>query len=175
MNKRVSKFFVIFALLVFLINVISVNLVFAGKIMIPKDTKVMVRFDPNMNINSKTTSAGIPLLINLAQPIEIGGVTVVEKGAAGTATVVEAKKAGRGGKAGYIKIEFNDLEAKGDFRLPEGEKIKLTGSVEAKGKGKAILSWLFILGLFIKGGQGEISTSQFYEATVAENIILESE
>ncbi len=147
----------------------------AGKIMIPKDTKIKIRFDPNMVINSKTTSEGIPLLINLAEDIEIGGVTIVEKGAAGTATVVKASKAKTGGKGGFIKIEFVDMEPKGDFSLPEGEKIKLTGSAEGKGKNKTLLSWLLILGLFIKGAEGTISAAEFYDATIAENIILESE
>ncbi len=175
MNKRISKVFVSIFLLVFAINIFSANIVLAGKIMIPKDTKVKIRFDPNMVINSKTTSEGIPLLINLAEAIEIGGVTIIEKGAAGTANVVKAEGAKKGGKAGYIKIEFVDLEPKGNFGLPDGEKIMLIGSAEGEGKGKALISYLFIFGLFIRGGEGTISTNQFYEAVVAENIILESE
>jgi hypothetical protein len=175
MNKKVNKFSAILILSVFVVLIFSADIALAGKIMIPKDTKVTVRFDPTMVINSKTTSQGIPLLINLVNPIEIGGVTIVEKGAAGTASVVEAEPAKKGGKSGYIKIEFIDLEPKGDFGHPDGEKIKLAGEAEGKGKGKKLLSWLFIFGLFIKGGEGTIPTDQFYEATVAENIILESE
>ncbi len=175
MNKKLTRIFVSIILFAFVLNIFWINFALAGKIMIPKDTEVKIRFDPNMVINSNTTMEGIPLLINLAEPIEIGGVTIVEKGAAGTATVVKAEKAKKAGKPGFIKIEFVDLEAKGDFSLPEGEKIKLTGSAEGKGKGKTLLSWLFIFGLFIKGGEGTIPTNQFYEATVAENIILESE
>ncbi|MCP4706394.1 MAG: hypothetical protein GY865_17485, partial [candidate division Zixibacteria bacterium] len=136
---------------------------------------IKVRFDPNMVIDSKTASEGIPLLINLAEPIEIGGVTIVEKGAAGTATVVEVKKATTGGKGGSIKIEFVDLEPKGDFSLPDGEKIKIAGTAESKGKNKTLLSWLLIGGLFIKGKDGVISADQYYDATITENIILESE
>jgi hypothetical protein len=175
MNKKVAKAGLIVVFAVFVMSIFSFNNASAGKIMIPQGTEVKVRFDPNMKISSKTTSEGIPLLINLAEPIAIGGVTIVEKGAVGTATVAKAEKAGKGGKAGFIKIEFVSLDAKGDFKLPEGTKIKLAGSAEDKGKGKKIISWLFILGLFIKGGEGTIATDQFYTATVAENIILESE
>ena len=175
MNKRISKVSIVLILVVFIVSVFSVNFALAGKIMIPKDTEVKIRFDPNMVINSRTTSEGIPLLINLAESIEIGGVTIVEKGAAGTATVVTAEKAKKAGKPGLIKIEFIDLETKGDFSLAEGEKIKLTGSAEGKGKGKKLLSLILGFGLFIKGGEGTIPTDQFYTAAVAENIILESE
>ncbi len=175
MNKRISKIFVSLILFAFALNIFAVNIAVAGKIMIPKDTEIKIKFDPNMVINSKTTSEGIPLLINLAEDIAIGGVTIVEKGAAGTATVAEVKKAKTGGKGGYIKIEFIDLEPKGDFSLPDGGKMKLTGSAEGKGKNKTLLSWLLIGGLFIKGKEGTISATQFYTATVAENIILESE
>jgi len=175
MKNNISKVFVSIIIFAFVLNIFSVNIALAGKIMVPKDTKVKIRFDPNMKIDSKTTSEGIPLLINLAEAIEIGGVTIIEKGAAGTATVVKAEKAKKGGKAGFIKIEFIDLEPKGDFGLPDGGKIKLTGSAEGKGKGKKLMSYLFIFGLFIKGSEGEISTSQFYDAVVTENIILESE
>ncbi len=175
MYKKFAKVAFLIVLMVFIASIFSANIALAGKIMIPQGTEVKVRFDPNMKISSKTTSEGIPLLINLAEPIAIGGVTIVEKGAVGTANVAKAEKAGKGGKAGFIKIEFASLDAKGDFKLPEGSKIKLSGSIEDKGKGKKILSWLFIFGLFIKGGEGTIAADQFYTATVAENIILESE
>jgi hypothetical protein len=148
---------------------------FAGKIMIPEGKEIKVRFDPNMEINSSNVSEGVPLLINLAEPIDIGGVIVVEKGAPGTATVVEVKKHGMVGKPGYIKIEFVDLEAKGEYQAPEGEKIKLSGFAEHKGKKKTFISILLGFGLLIKGGKGEISTTEYYTATVAESIILESE
>jgi hypothetical protein len=46
--------------------------------------------------------------------------------------------------------------------------------VSRDGGSHKILSWLFILGLFIKGGQGDIDTVQPYEATVGETVIMES-
>jgi hypothetical protein len=152
-----------------------ISTAYAGKIQIPDGTEVQLIFDPNMKISSKNVTEGIPLLVNLYAPIEIGGVVVVEKGAVGTAEVMEVEKAGKAGKPGYIKIKFVDLEPKGDFQpLEDGAKIKLAGEIEKKGKGKKILSWVFIFGLFISGGQGEIDTSLPYTATVTESIILEN-
>ena len=173
MSSTISKKYVPVLITVFLCLMMST--VQAGKIQIPDGTEVQMIFDPNMRITSKNVTAGIPLLVNLYAPIEIGGVVVVEKGAVGTAEVVEVETAGKAGKPGYIKIKFVDLEPKGDFQpLDEGAKIKLAGEVEKKGKGKKLLSLILGFGLFISGGQGEIDTSLPYTATVAESIILEN-
>ncbi len=113
--------------------------------------------------------------IVLAEDIKIGGKTIVEKGAGGTAVVEEAVKASKPGKPGKIKVTFFDLETKGDYKAAAlNGKIMLAGSVSDEGGGRKIISWIFILGLFIKGGQGEIDTALDYTATVAESIILES-
>lgn len=146
----------------------------AGAIQIPKGTEVKLKFPAGMKISSGDVTAGIPLVCYLQEPIEIGGVVVVEKDAQATAKVAEVKKAGKGGKPGYIKVEFESLDAKGDFRLVNADKIKLSGAVEAKGKGKKLLSYLFIFGLFIKGSQGIIPTDQVYTAKVAESVVVEN-
>jgi len=174
--KRYRESFFTYIAIALLLICFGAGSAFAGKIMIPEGKEIKVRFDPNMEINSSTVSEGVPLLVNLAEPIDIGGVIVVEKGASGTATVVEVKKHGMVGKPGYIKIQFVDLETKGEYRAPEeGGKIKLAGFAENKGKKKTIISILLGFGLIIKGGKGQISTSDYYTATVAESIILESE
>jgi hypothetical protein len=146
----------------------------AGTMQIPKGTKVKMTFPAGLQISSGTMQASAPIICELAEAIEIGGITIVEAGAKGTATVVEAKKAGKGGKGGYIKIEFTSLNAKGDYALMSAESIKLTGFVESQGKNKKLLSYLFIFGLFISGSQGEIPTSGVYDAEVAESAVLES-
>lgn len=147
----------------------------AGKISIPAGTEIQVIFDPNIELTSNRVEEGVPVLINLYKPIEIGGVTIVEKGAPGTARVVEVKKNGKVGKAGYIKVDFESLDPKGAFvPVKEGEKIKLEGSVENKGGGKKLLSLILGFGLIIKGGQGKIDTGVPYPAKVAETIILEN-
>jgi hypothetical protein len=147
----------------------------AGRISLPKDvTKIIVKFDPEARIDSGRLKKGDSLTIHLAEDVKIGGITVVETGARGTAIVNEAVKASRPGKPGKIVISFVDLSPKGSYRSKDGGTIKLSGVAEDKGGGRKILSWLFILGLFIKGGQGDIDTAQPYEATVGETIILES-
>ena len=145
----------------------------AAKVQIPEGTAVKVSFPSTIKISSSELGEGIPILFNLAEPIEIGGKVIVEKGATGTAVVKEVKKAGKGGKPGKIVLEFVDLAPKGTFLTLDGENVKLKGVITAEGKGKKTLSYLFIFGLFIKGGQGEIPTDKIYTATVAESVILE--
>jgi hypothetical protein len=147
----------------------------AGRVSLPKDvTKIKVKFDPAARIDSGRLEAGDSLSISLAEDLKVGGITVVEAGAKGTAIVKEAVKASRPGKPGKIVVSFVDLNPKGSYRSRDGGNIKLAGVAEDKGGGRKIISLLFILGLFIKGGQGEIDTAPAYTATVGETIILES-
>ncbi len=153
--------------------ILSAPIADAAKVQIPEGTAIKVSFPSTIKIASGAVDEGIPLLFNLAEPIEIGGKVIVEKGATGTVTVKESKKAGKGGKPGKITLEFVDLTPKGSYQTLDEGNIKLKGVITAEGKGKKILSYLFIFGLFIKGGQGEVPTDKIYTATVAESIILE--
>jgi hypothetical protein len=157
--------------LFFILSTISVQ---AATIQLPKGTEVKLKFVEGMKISSGDLSKGIPIIAYLEEAIEIGGKTVVEKGAQATANVAEVTPAGKPGKPGHIKIEFVELETKGAYQSIDGSKIKLTGILENTGKSKKTLSLIFIFGLFIKGTQGEITTNAVYTVQVAESIILES-
>ena len=148
--------------------------VFAAKVIVPEGTEIKVKFDPAEKVNSGKLEKGATVKIVLSEDIKIGGKTIVEKGAGGTAVVEDAVKASRPGDPGKIKVTFVELDTKGDYKAALNGKIKLAGSVSDEGGGRKILSWIFIFGLFIKGGQGEIDTALDYTATIAESIILES-
>ncbi|MFZ5980643.1 MAG: hypothetical protein ACOYVF_08405 [Candidatus Zixiibacteriota bacterium] len=167
---KMNKLLIVLCAFIFLLGVA----VQAGTMQLPKGQVLKVKFALGMKISSGELTKDVPLLINLAEPIEIGGKTIVEAGAQGTAKVVEVKKAGKGGKPGYIKVAFQEMDTKGEYRSRDNSKIKLEGELENAGKGKKTLSYLFIFGLFISGGQGEIDPGLVYEAKVAESIILES-
>ncbi|MCP4570189.1 MAG: hypothetical protein GY841_21625 [FCB group bacterium] len=145
----------------------------AATVQLPKGTELKVNFAPGIKLSSGSLEKGATLLITLVDPLEMGGKTIVEAGARGTAIVAEVKKAGGMGKAGQIKIEFQDMETKGAYQSPEGKKITLTGFVENEGKGKGFFPYLIFV-LFLKGGQGEVAADHTYTATVGETIILES-
>lgn len=146
----------------------------AAKVVLPEDTEVKVKFDPAIKVNSGMLQKGLELPIILAEDITIGGKAIVEKGTKGSAEVVEIERASRPGDPGYIKISFTGLRPEGEYKPADGGMIKLAGEIENKGKGRKILSWLFIFGLFISGNEGEIDTSQAYTAKVAETVIMET-
>ena len=146
----------------------------AATIQLQRGTEVKIKFATAIKVSSGNLAKDVPVQFVLAEPIIIGGETLVEAGATGTAKVVDVQKAGKGGKPGYIKIAFVDLEPKGVYQSADKAKIKLSGEVENKGKGKKFLSYVFIFGLFIKGGQGEIPANAVHVAKVAESITLES-
>jgi hypothetical protein len=143
----------------------------AAKVQLVEGETVKVKFASGMEISSGRVQTGIPLLIYLAEPVIIGGKTIIEKGA----EVLEVKKASKPGKPGYIKIGFVELRPKGEYNTIGESKIKLAGEAEAEGKGKKLLSYLFIFGLFIKGGQAALPTNKIYSAKIAETIIMSSD
>jgi len=147
----------------------------AGKVQIVEGTDIKVKFARDMEITSGKLQVGIPLLIHLAEPIVIGGKIIVEEGAEGTAEVLEVRTASKPGKPGYIKVGFVGLKAKGDYVTLDGSNIKLGGEIDAEGKGKKLLSWLFIFGLFIKGGEAVLPSDAIYTVHTAETIRLSND
>ncbi len=147
---------------------------FAGKVAVPEGTQIKVKFDSTKQIDSGRLHEGDTISISLVEGVTIGGKTIVEAGATGIATVKEAVRASKPGKPGKIVVSFVELSPKGSYRSKDGSMIKLSGVAEDKGGGRKIISWFFILGLLIKGGQGDIDTALEYPATVGETIILES-
>jgi len=147
----------------------------AGVVEIGKGKEVKIKFPPGMKLTSGNVTAGIPVVCYLAEPIVEGSVVIVEAGAEATATVLEVEKAGKGGKPGKIKIGFTSLKPKGAYQLMTESEIKLTGATKPiEGKGKKLLSYLFIAGLFIKGSEAVVPTNVVYSVQVAESVYLES-
>jgi len=177
MNARIKhRPFRLMAICAVVLVFVGMTVVEAGTIQIPKGTKVKMKFAPDMKISSAGVVKGMQLACYLAEPIDIGGVIVVEKDALGTATVLESVPPGRAGKPGNIKIGFTALDAKGQYKmLTPDAKIKLSSvGPDNKGKGRKTLSYLFIFGLFIKGKPGIIPVDRIYEAEVAESVLMES-
>ncbi len=166
----IAKACVWLTLVVFCVGQLS-----AGVIQVPVDTEVKLSPAPGTVITSKTVKAGDEILMVLTEPLEIGGKVIIEKGARATATVAEAQKAKTPGKKGILKIEYTELEPEGDYRLMEGDVIKLAGEATFEGSGKALLSYIFIFGLFIKGSNGKVATDTVLTAKTAETVILTDE
>jgi len=168
-NRR--TYFVAIALILLLFAA-SVN---AGHVQLPKGKEVYLKFSSDLKVSSGEYKKGDSIPVMLDQPIDIGGQIIVDRGAAGTAVVLDAEKNGSGGKAGMIKIGFVNLQPKGEYKLSEGGVISLGGNpLEFKGKKKGIFPYLFFV-IILKGGNGEVPTDVVYTATVAETVVLENE
>jgi hypothetical protein len=142
---------------------------------LPGGTEVVVVFQ--QEVSSKYVKPGDMVPIRLQGDITVGGITVVKDGCPGNARVKNVEKAGKPGKAGRVEVDLVELTPNGSY-TPEkqGQTIKLEavhGTITAKGKGKALMSWIFIFGLFIKGGEGVIPADLPFAAKVKDDIMLE--
>ncbi len=145
----------------------------ADEVILAAGTKVQIEFE--QDVSSKYAAPGDLIPIRLHGAVDYGGVIAVEDGAKGTARVRSVKPAGKGGKPGYIEVDLVELEPTGSYKAEEGKKLALEavdGPIVAKGKGRKTLSYLFILGLFIKGTEGVIEAGKPFPAKIAEEIVL---
>jgi hypothetical protein len=177
MEKKVKNRKLLLRLLVTLVvfTFLCAPAVQAGKVQLDEGTEVKIKFDPGMNISSGNLQKGIPLLIYLAKPVEVGGKIILEEGAMGKAEVLEVMSASKPGKPGYLKVGFIDIKPNGDYKTLDGANVKLKGEVEVNGKGKKILSWIFIFGLFIRGGEATLPSDAIYTIHTAETIRLSND
>ena len=137
-----------------------------------KGTEVKVQFTHEGKVSSGEFDEGDSVDIALTEAIIMDDSTIVEKGAAGKAVVTDVEKSGKGGKPGYIKVAFVNLQPKGAFTTTDNVPILISGEAENKGNSKKTCSYIMFLGLFVKGGDGEIDKTAVYTATLSESIKL---
>jgi hypothetical protein len=147
-----------------------------AQIQLPAGTEIQIVFD--QAASSKTAKVGDLVPYHLKSAISVGGVQLVKAGAKGSAKVKAVEKAGKPGKPGKLELDLGGLEPTGFYKSSTGEKIYLQGkdgTLTLKGKGKKVLSFVFIFGLFIKGGQGAVASGAEVTAFVKDNIDLMAE
>jgi len=145
----------------------------SADIQLPAGTQVKVAFV--QDISSKYVKPGDLAPLRLLEPIAVGGVTLVKEGASGTGRIVSVKSAGKAGRAGEMEIELVELEPDGYFKTVDNKTIKIKtadGNLTAKGKGKKLISYIFIFGLFIKGGEAVFPAGTPVNAVVAEDVMI---
>jgi hypothetical protein len=110
-------------------------------ITIPAGTVITVRLGEALS--SKDSSAGQEFSATVAQPVEVGGGTVIEKGAAARGTVVDAKSMGHFKGGALLEVRLSSVSIKG--RETSVDTGMLARSASGKGKRSAG---------FIGGGAG---------------------
>jgi hypothetical protein len=159
-----------------LVTFLLIPVVEAATFQLPEGTEIKVRFNTEQKISSGTLAKGDSLMITLAEPISVGDQLLVAEGAPGKAVVTDVVKAGAPGKPGHIAVQFVSLGTRGGFKTADGMAIPLTGTVENSGKGKKLLAFVTIVGIFlIKGGQGELPADSVYTAKIGKTVVLTGE
>jgi hypothetical protein len=108
---------------------------------IPSGTVIVVRLGETLS--SKNSQAGQGFSATVAQPIEVGGKTVIEQGAAARGTVVDAKGMGHFKGGARLQVRLDSVTING--REHQVETTSVARSL--KGKGKRSVG-------FIGGGAG---------------------
>ena len=143
-----------------------------AQVKVPAGTEVKVAF--KQDVSSKFLEPGEEVPVELVEPLQLGGVTLVKAGALGRAAVKSVKPAGKPGKGGSIVMELIGIDPEGHYESMNDQKLLLEtdeGVLQAKGKGKW-WAWFPLFIPFVKGGEGVIPADQPFTAKVKEDIFI---
>ncbi|UCD17496.1 MAG: hypothetical protein JSV44_00890 [Candidatus Zixiibacteriota bacterium] len=172
MMQRKAK--VSYVIAISILSLIALTGTIRADIELPAGTQTKIEFV--QDISSKFVKPGDIAPIRLLEPITVGGVVLVKEGAMGSARVVSAESAGKGGKPGEIELELIELEPNGYYKAADDKKIQIEThdgqTIKARGKGKKTLSYIVFFGLLIKGGEGIIPAGQPIPVKVKEDIMI---
>lgn len=87
-----------------------------AEIKIPDGTAVEIEL--KSTLSGETLNEGDPIDFTVVQPVQINGVTVIERGAPAKGRVAAAKKAGRWGRAGKLGWAMQDVLTVEGSRIP---------------------------------------------------------
>jgi hypothetical protein len=99
------------------------------KVVVPDGTPVEIQLVEN--ISSEAVQEGSPIDFTVVQPVQVNGVTVIERSAAAKGRIVEVKKARHWGRAGNLVWSIQDVQS------VSGERIPLRLTKETKGGGSS--------------------------------------
>jgi len=193
MNNPIVSFWVNLSLITFRVGLVCMAILAlaggdlrASDYQVVKGTRLEVIFVDE--ISSGNHTKGQKINFELVKPVQFGGtILLMDSGTVGVAEVVEVEKASRPGKPGSISVKFLSIKPQGSYVLDESVadgiiQLKsdpfvsdsLTAPITAEGKGRKLLSYLFIMGLFIKGGDAVIIPGEVYTVEVAAEVMFHS-
>lgn len=86
------------------------------EVKVPDGTEIEVEL--KNNVSGQEVKVGDIVDFTVVRPVQVGGVTIIDKGASARARITTAKKAGRWGKAGKLEWAMQDVHAVDGNRLP---------------------------------------------------------
>jgi hypothetical protein len=139
---------------------------------VPAGTAVELEFVDTLN--SKTNTTGQLFAVRLREPIVVDGQIVVPAGAIGGGEVIDASRAGMGGRAGKLILSGRFLEVQGQRVRIRGLQSVLAGQDRSRTAVNTALlvPYVGFLGGFIQGGEIEVSSGTAARAFLATDFIL---
>jgi hypothetical protein len=150
MPSTIRKTIAVFLLQLFLIN--SASPLLAAKV--PGGTMIQVRL--NQSMSSKSAKTGSFVDLTVVSDVKVDGKVVIKAGAQAQGNVSSAKKAAAFGSPGEIAIQVNSVRAVDGTNIPVQAMSSDDGDSQVATA--IILGLLCIVGFFIPGGEGELSS-----------------
>jgi hypothetical protein len=86
------------------------------EVKVPDGTEIEVAL--MNNVSGQEVKVGDIVDLTVIRPVQVGGVTIIEKGASARARITVAKKAGHWGKAGKLEWTMQDVQTVDGNRVP---------------------------------------------------------
>jgi hypothetical protein len=138
---------------------------------VPAGTVIELEFSQTLSSKSNTTGQLFPL--RLREPIMIDGQIVVPVGAIGGGEVLDASRAGMGGKSGKLIVSGRFVEVQGQRVRIRGLQGVLAGTDNSRAATTIVLiPYVGILGGFIQGGDVEIASGTAARAQLAADLVV---
>ena len=134
----------------------------AATVDVPVGTVVTVVF--GAAVDPAMTAPGQTVMLSVADPVIVNGVTVIEAGAPAVGEVTVAEKRGAVGKPARIGVALRHVTA------VDGKNIPLAGQKQVEGKNEQASALIVtilccVLGLLMRGGTATIPAGSQMQAT----------
>lgn len=124
-------------------------------------------------LSSSTNLLADKFAIRLAQPISKDGVEVIPAGATGQGEVIDAAKAGMGGKQGKLIISARYLDLNGHRVRIRGMTLMASGKSRVDlATGVLLVPYVGVAAVFVQGGEIEIPAGARATVKLAEDVDL---
>ncbi|MFZ0268629.1 hypothetical protein [Caulobacter sp.] len=125
------------------------------------------------HLSSSTNKLGDRFTIRLAQPISIQGVDIVAAGATGQGEVIDAARAGMGGKQGKLIISARYLDLNGRQVRVRGMTFLAAGKSRVDlATGVLLVPYAGVAAVLIQGGEIEMPAGARATVRLAEDLEL---